>query len=271
MLGLDRALDLPLALPDLPLIICAFLGLLLLRHILVLLDAPPKEIGVRAEPFVRHDSLQVGAELRVRYEHLAEEVASLGGDVVWEGELGAQDILVEEVDVVSFRICGIVVEWEIAGQHRIQNNATGPDVDCRADVEALADDELGSCITGAAAAGLHQVIGPMLETVGEPKVGDDHVPVSIEEEVLEFEVTMDDLFLMKVPDGRNELSKQLASVTFFEVAVGEDVIEELAAGGIFEDDADVFVGFNDIVEMNDIRVMECLEQLIIRRDSEMKS
>ena len=110
----------------------------------------------------------------------------------------------------------------------------------------------------------------MLEAVGEPKVGHDHVPVSVEEEVLEFEVTMDDLFLVKVPNSRNELSKQLASVTFFEVAVGEDVIEKFAAGCIFEDDSDVFVGLDDIVEMNDIRVMECLQQLIMRRDSEKK-
>ncbi len=108
----------------------------------------------------------------------------------------------------------------------------------------------------------------MLEAVCEAKVGHDHVPVSVEEEILEFEVTMDNLFLMKVPDGRNELCKQFASVAFFEVAVGKDVIEEFAAGGIFEDDPDVFVGFDDIVEMNDIRVMECLHELIIRRHSE---
>ena len=105
----------------------------------------------------------------------------------------------------------------------------------------------------------------MLEAVGEPKVGHDHVPVSVEEQVLEFEVTMDNLFLMKVPDGRNELSKQLASIAFFEVAVGEDVVEQFAAGGIFEDDPDIFIRFDNIIEMNDIRVMECLHDLIIRR------
>jgi len=110
----------------------------------------------------------------------------------------------------------------------------------------------------------------MLEAVGEPKVGHDHVPVSVEEQILEFEVTMDDLFLMKVPDGRDKLSEQLAGIAFFEVAVGEDVIEEFAAGGIFEDDSDVLVSFDDIVEMNDIRVIQCLHRLMIRKHSEMK-
>ena len=110
----------------------------------------------------------------------------------------------------------------------------------------------------------------MLEAVGEPKVGHDHVPVSVEEQILEFEVTMDDLFLMKVPDSRNELGKQLAGVAFLEVAVGEDVIEEFATGGIFEDDPDVLIRFDDIVEMNDIGVIQCLHRLMIRRHSEMK-
>src|SRR5258706_12378766 len=108
---------------------CAFLRLLLLRHILVLLDVPAKETGVRAEPFVRNDSLQVGAELRVGYEHLAEEIASLAGDVVWEGELRAEDALVEEVDVVSFRIRRLLVEWQVARKHPAPNNATGPHAD----------------------------------------------------------------------------------------------------------------------------------------------
>jgi hypothetical protein len=52
------------------------------------------------------------------------------------------------------------------------------------------------------------------------------------------------------------LSKQLAGVTFFEVAMGEDVIEEFTAGSIFEDDSDVLVCFNDIVKMNNIRVVK---------------
>lgn len=111
----------------------------------------------------------------------------------------------------------------------------------------------------------------MLEAVGESKVGHDHVPVSVEEQILEFEVTMDNLFLMKVPDSRNELSKQLASVAFFEVAVGEDVVEEFAAGGIFENDPDVFVRFDHIVEMDDIRVVQCLQQFDHQKTfSEMK-
>ena len=110
----------------------------------------------------------------------------------------------------------------------------------------------------------------MLKAVGKTKVGHDHVPVPVEEQVFEFEVAVDNLFLMEVPYGGDELSKQLAGIAFFEVAVGEDVIEEFTAGGIFEDDPDVLVRLDDIVEMNDIRVIERLHCPIFRNYSEVK-
>ena len=256
LLRLDCPLGFSLALADLPLVICAFLHLLLVRNTLVLLDAPPKEAGIRAEPFVRHNGLQIGTVLRVWYKHLAQEIARLDGNIVGESELCAEDILVQEVDIVSFGIGWIIVERQVTREHRVQNNATGPDVYCRAYIESLADDQFGGSITWATTTRLHQVIGLMLKAVGKPKVGDDHVPVSVEEQVFEFEVTVDDLFLVEVPDGGDELSEQLASVPFFEVAVGEDMIEEFTAGGIFEDDPDVLVRFDNIIEVNDIWVIK---------------
>jgi translation initiation factor IF-2 len=39
----------------------------------------------------------------------------------------------------------------------------------------------------------------VLEAVGEAKVGDDDVAVAVEEQVLELEVSVDDLLLVDVP------------------------------------------------------------------------
>ena len=205
---------------------------------------------------MRHHGLQIGTILRVWYKHLAQEIARLGGNIVGESELRAEDVFVQEVDIVTFGIGWIVVERQVTREHRVQNNTTGPDVYSRAYIEALADDQFGSSITRAATARLHQVVGLMLKAVGESKVGHDHVPVSVEKQVFEFEVTVDNLFLVEVPNGRDELSKQLASVTFFEIAVGENMIEEFTPGGIFKDDPDVLVRFDNIIEMNNIRVVQ---------------
>jgi hypothetical protein len=97
----------------------------------------------------------------------------------------------------------------------------------------------------------------VFEAIGEPEIGDDDVAVAVEEEVLEFEVAVDDFFLVDVPDTGEELGEEFCGVFFFEVAVGEDVVEEFAAGGVFEDDTDVFVGFDYVVEADDVGVFEC--------------
>ena len=57
---------------------------------------------------------------------------------------------------------------------------------------------------------------------------------------------------MNVPDARDELGKKFCCVFFFEVSVREDVVEEFTAGGVFEDDADVFVSFDYVVEADNI-------------------
>jgi hypothetical protein len=39
--------------------------------------------------------------------------------IFWKGERRVDNVLVEEVNVVSFRVCGVVIEWEISSQHRV--------------------------------------------------------------------------------------------------------------------------------------------------------
>ena len=100
----------------------------------------------------------------------------------------------------------------------------------------------------------------MFEAIGETKVRDDHVPVSIEEEVFELEVTVDDLFLVNIPDARDELTKEFARVLLLQVAVGEDVVEEFTTRRVLEDDADILVGLDHVVQSDDIRMFEGLEE-----------
>jgi len=44
--------------------------------------------------------------------------------------------------------------------------------------------------------------------------------------------------------------------------VGEDVVKEFTAGCVFEDDTDVFVGFYDVVEADDVGVFESLGRML---------
>ena len=87
----------------------------------------------------------------------------------------------------------------------------------------------------------------MFEAVGETKVGDYHVPMPIEEEVFEFEVAMNDLFLVNVPDARDELTEEFARILLLQVAVGKDVVEEFTTRRVLEDDADILVRLDNVV------------------------
>ena len=87
----------------------------------------------------------------------------------------------------------------------------------------------------------------MLESVRESEIRDDNIPVAIQEEVLQLEIPMDDFLFVDVPDAGDELREELAGVLFIEIAVREDVVEELATGCVLENDADVLVCLDDIV------------------------
>jgi hypothetical protein len=44
--------------------------------------------------------------------------------------------------------------------------------------------------------------------------------------------------------------------------VGEDVVEEFATRGVFDDDTDVFVGFDDVVQAHDVGMFERLMSML---------
>ncbi len=103
----------------------------------------------------------------------------------------------------------------------------------------------------------------MLKTVCKSKVGDDYIAMPVEQKILELEVSMNNFFLMDVPDARYELGKEFGGVSFTQIAVGKDVVEEFTSGSIFNNDTDVFVSFDNIVQAYDVGVLEGLYERLI--------
>lgn len=96
----------------------------------------------------------------------------------------------------------------------------------------------------------------MFEPVSETKVCNYNVSMAVEEKVFEFEVAMHDFLLVDVPDARDQLREQLCGILLLEVAMSQYVVEQLSTGSIFQDDANVLVGFDNIIETDDVRVFE---------------
>ena len=99
----------------------------------------------------------------------------------------------------------------------------------------------------------------MFESVRKTKVRDYHVLVLIEQEASEFEVAMDDLFLVDIPDAGDKLAEQFARILLLEITVGKDMVKKFTAGRVLENDANVLVRLDDIVKSDDVGVFESLK------------
>ena len=194
-----------------------------------------------------HDGLDISSVFGIGDEHERQEIPGLRRDVVGERQRGVDNILVQQVDVVSVGVGRVIVEGEVTGQHSVEDNTATPNIHGRSNVPAVGNDEFGSGVTRGPTTRLHEFIRLVFKPVCEPKVRDYHVPMPVKEEVFEFEVPMDDLFLVNVPDARDELTKEFARILFLQIAVGKDMVEEFATGRVLEDDTDVLVRFDNVV------------------------
>lgn len=98
----------------------------------------------------------------------------------------------------------------------------------------------------------------MLKTVGKAKVRDDDVAVPIQKEIFKLEIAVNNLFRVNVRYAGYELCKELASVLFFKVSVGKDMVEQLPTRSILENNAYVLVRFDNIVEPDNIWMFDGL-------------
>ena len=190
----------------------ALLVLLLDRGMLQLAHREAEQVAVWREPWMCHDLVQRRTLRRVWHEHACKQRARLWADIVRKRQRRRHNVLVQHIDVVAVRVRGIVVKRQVAGEHRVQDHTARPHVDGRTDIQPVLYDELGRRVAGRATARRHEVVAARAKVVGEAKVGDDDVAVAIQQEVLELQVTVDDVLLMQVGDAADELRKEAAGV-----------------------------------------------------------
>ncbi|KAB0337851.1 hypothetical protein FD755_025441, partial [Muntiacus reevesi] len=93
--------------------------------------------------------------------------------------------------------------------------------------------------------------------LGEAEVGQLDVEVLVEEEVLALEVSVDDVQVVAVLDGRGQLPEHLASIVFLQGPPALDELEEVALDPELHDDVDAAVGrLEDLVGLDDGAVVD---------------
>ena len=97
----------------------------------------------------------------------------------------------------------------------------------------------------------------MLEAIGGIEIGDDNILIKVEEaSSLRPEVTVNDFALVDVPYTGYKLCGKAERLLCFEKAMGENVIEQFTTRGTVENDADVVIGFDNVVQSDYVWVLE---------------
>ena len=199
--------------------------------------------GVALHPRVRADLAEGDAARRLHGEHAGDEVAELRGD---------SGRLVVPLDDVEGDLDGVPGgEREQGGDHGVEDDAQGPDVDLRAEVGDLLEDLGGGVVGAAAVLGEAGVGGP---DGAHAPVDDDRADAVLDHDVLGLEVAVDDLAaLVGVEHGADELAEEEAGGGLREGLDGDEV-EEGGAGDVAHLEDVQVLGAPGVVEGDDVGV-----------------
>lgn len=209
----------------------SFPHLHLLSLVLEFFDRLVECRSVFPQPRVTSDIFDRATLSWVGNEHQVEEVSRFVRDPFGEDQRRVEDVFVEEVDVVSLGIRRIVIVRKVPSEHRVEDDTARPDVNGGTNVTTILNDEFWCGVTRRTTRSRHEVCRRVVEPVRETEIRNDDVTVAVEEEVLEFEISVDDSLAVEVRDSRDELSKESRRIAFLEVSVCEDVVEQLSTYG----------------------------------------
>lgn len=165
----------------------------------------------------------------VRDKHPSQEIPSIGTNGWGEDKGRGEDVLVELIDVITIRICRVIIIGEVTSEHGVEDDTTGPDIDSGTHVLSIRDDEFRGSVARRTTGGVHEVTltGGFVKLIRKAKISDNEIPSSVQEKVLQLEITMNDALCMKIRYTRDQLGKKATSILFLEVTMGKDMIKEL--------------------------------------------
>lgn len=193
----------------------------------------------------------------IRVQNQIDQVFGLLAEETGHFVVGLQDFLVELLSV-------LVLEWEITTHHGIKYNATAPNVSTKPEV-FFALDHFRSCVTRTTTGSLEPLV--LLVKVAQAEVDDFDAIVVIEQQIFWLQVSVDDAQFVNVLYAGDDLLVHFGSFILLEPAVFDDVLEELSARTILHDQVQVIIVFNHLVQLNDVRVPDFLEDCDFSVDS----
>mmetsp|Transcript_6914 Transcript_6914/g.21503 ORF Transcript_6914/g.21503 Transcript_6914/m.21503 type:complete len:281 (-) Transcript_6914:196-1038(-) len=186
-----------------------------------------------------------------------DEVLDSVADVPWSGVVRCKDLFVQRSSV-------LILERQVAADKREEDDSAAPEVARRRHV-AEAGDHLGWRIARRAASRLQALA--LTEDVAEPEVYDLDTPVLVKQQVLRLQVPVHHLHLVHLLHAGHDLVEEAARLGLLYPPARDDVVEELAAAGVFHDEVQLPPGLDDLVKLDDVGVSDKLEDVHLTSDA----
>jgi hypothetical protein len=167
----------------------------------------------------------------------------------WQFVFRLEDFLIKLLRILVF-------ERQVAAHHRIEDDATRPDVCAQPEIP-LPFDHLRRRIARTATSRLQSFSGVV--EVAQPKVDDFDAVVVVEQKVFGLQVSVDNAQLVDVLDARYDLLVHLGCLLLFQPSIFDNVLEELSAGAILHDQVEVVIVLDHFVQLDYMRMPHFLE------------
>jgi len=153
----------------------------------------------------------------------------------------------------------VVMGWT-AAEHLVEQGTQAPPV-CSPRVTRTLDD-LRSQILGSSAetVGLIRHFNALLR---QTEISYSDMALSIQQDVLRLEISIDDVFLVECIDGTNDLGGVELSPLLIEPLISAEVSEELTAVQEIDKKVQLSFGLESIMQTNNIRVFDLLEDVAL--------
>ena len=180
---------------------------------------------------------------RVAIEEAFDEVAALGA----EGVTGEADLAEGDVLVHLLRLLG--VEGTPTATHLEDQDAERPKIH-HLGVAVLVQEDLGGQVLGRAAEGVGRVVLGQVR-LGETEVAEGDMAVGIQQDILRFEISIDDVVLMQVLQRQDQLGDVEFGPMLVEVTVLLEVPEELPTRHEVRNEVEVGGGLEGELQAHD--------------------
>lgn len=201
---------------------------------------------IEFEPGMAFDLRNRVPRLWIDVQNSPNQVAGFMRDERRNGIFSLNDPLVQYLGVV-------VVEGKIPTEESEQNHSRRPNVHGKSFV-LQSFDHFWSCITRRPTGSAEERL--ILIEIREAEVDYLDVHFRVQQEIFRLEVSMHDVQFVYVLDPVDELLEEPRSLHFLDSFSLNDVVEELSLFGVFHDEEELLVVFENLVELYDVGMPE---------------